>query len=741
MATTYYVDFSGGLNSNDGLSPASAWKDLFKVRNSNPQPGDTYLFKRGETWAGSQMYITASGTAAQPITYGAYGHANDDLPIISGITNIPLADDPANWTDLGTNIWTFSLAATPGRLFLDGNEFLRADSLHDVGIMDSQGAIGYWYYDTTTMLLHLFSNQNPANLYSDIVGSILFVSVSVFDANHMIFENLDLRGGSGASLGFNGCSNNEVRQCSLGHSANSGVLIIDATISSSSQASSHLSIHDNTFDSDFTFYYGLGSERGCGDGIKLFYGANNCTVSDNTFINWAHNAIELLGNKSGASGVNDNQFFGNIISAPDIPYAHPLGADGYDGLCQNNEFYKNDISNCRTASQINGNNNWVHHNIIRSMRNSPSKNTPTAHAFVLGIYGTGLVCKNNRYDHNLIIDTDESGFLVRGYGFPEQVQGNSIRNNILYETGQTPYNNEYSIGTGLVIYDTNLDGLGGNTYQNNLFYSSDINANAVFDQDNSMYYSASQFNDQNGMEGNIIEDNISGDPLFTDFMNNNYLPLDNSPAVNAGIDTGLSLDYVDNPRFVGLAPDIGPLETDVAGPLPIDWGNNWIEVIEDKQSIIYWETIMEYNSDYFIVERMHSNDQSWSTLGRVNSIGFSDQKTLYHFEDEQTLQGLSYYRVKQVDRNGQFDYSSIMSVKIENTTPYTLARIDHGTLQILSNLDKDWSNMNIRVIDYSGQTILHINGSNQVSINQLPSGMYFLILENDQDFEVFRFAK
>lgn len=139
--------------------------------------------------------------------------------------------------------------------------------------------------------------------------------------------------------------------------------------------------------------------------------------------------------------------------------------DGLPGKCQGNTFFRNYIEDCRTACQANGNNNHLHHNIIVGMRRSPSKNQPTAHAFIMGIYGSGLVSENNRFDHNLIIDTDESAFLIRGYGFPGQVQGHEIRNNIIYETGQAPYGNAYDVGTGLVIYDTNLDGVGGNTCQ------------------------------------------------------------------------------------------------------------------------------------------------------------------------------------------------------------------------------------------------------------------------------------
>ena len=740
FATTYYLDFSNGSNSNDGLSPATAWKDLFKIRAINPDPGDTFLFKRGEQWAGPQMYVTASGTAAQPITYSAYGSTGDALPIISSITTLTSSDNPSSWSEIMPNIWTLSLSTNPGRLFLDGVEYLRGSTLGDVGANDSEGVFGHWFYDADTELLHLYAAQNPTNLYSDIEGSSFFVSVSVFSADYMVFENLDLRGGFGSALGIYGGAEIEVKNCRLGHSANSGILLIDAVVGASSQASSNITIQNNTFNSNFTFFYGLGSERGCGDGIKLFYGVNNCTVSNNTFLNWAHNAIELLANNSSASGVTDNQFFDNNISAPDIPYAHPLGADGFLGLCQNNEFYRNTISACRTASQVNGNDNWVHHNIIKTMRNSPSKNAPTAYAFILGIYESGLVSQNNRFDHNLIIDTDEAGFLIRGYGLPGQVKGHVIRNNIIYETGQAPYNNAYNIGTGIVIYDTSMDGVGGNTYQNNLFYSSSPSADVVFNQDNSTYYSSSQFNAQNGVDGNTIEDNISGNPLFTDFVNSNYLPLDNSPAVNAGTDTGLAEDYSLNPRFIGAAPDIGPYETDVTGPLPIEWGNVWIELLENKHALIKWETLFEERVSYFQVERM-SEKEDWNSIGTLAVQGFGHQINRYLYTDKNVKSGISYYRIKQVDLDGHYEYSRVINLEIESKNRYTLTRRGQETLKILSSEIQDWSMIKISIIDYSGKLCCLSKGSSEVFVGNLPAGLYVIRIENGNNMEVLSFYR
>ncbi|MEO0732991.1 MAG: hypothetical protein AAFZ52_09160, partial [Bacteroidota bacterium] len=72
-ATDYYLDATNGSNANDGLSPATAWKDVFKIRTVAQQGGDRFLFKRGERWDDARVYVTASGTAGDPITYGAFG--------------------------------------------------------------------------------------------------------------------------------------------------------------------------------------------------------------------------------------------------------------------------------------------------------------------------------------------------------------------------------------------------------------------------------------------------------------------------------------------------------------------------------------------------------------------------------------------------------------------------------------------------------------------------------------------
>lgn len=73
-AATYYVDFAGGDNTADGLSPQAAWKHAPGDRNATDQPaaaklapGDTVVFRGGVAYHGS-ISLAASGEAGKPIT-------------------------------------------------------------------------------------------------------------------------------------------------------------------------------------------------------------------------------------------------------------------------------------------------------------------------------------------------------------------------------------------------------------------------------------------------------------------------------------------------------------------------------------------------------------------------------------------------------------------------------------------------------------------------------------------------
>ena len=68
----YFVDATGGNDSNAGTSPAAAWRTLAKVSSQTLAPGDVVAFERGDTFTGSAT-ISGGGTSTNPVTVTAYG--------------------------------------------------------------------------------------------------------------------------------------------------------------------------------------------------------------------------------------------------------------------------------------------------------------------------------------------------------------------------------------------------------------------------------------------------------------------------------------------------------------------------------------------------------------------------------------------------------------------------------------------------------------------------------------------
>src|SRR3989339_2159870 len=94
-ASTYYVS-NTGLDTNNGISESTPWQTISKVNATTFSPGDSILFKRGDTFYGS-ITVSQSGTAGNPITFSSYGSGSQ--PIITGFTDV------TEWTNLGNNIW------------------------------------------------------------------------------------------------------------------------------------------------------------------------------------------------------------------------------------------------------------------------------------------------------------------------------------------------------------------------------------------------------------------------------------------------------------------------------------------------------------------------------------------------------------------------------------------------------------------------------------------------------------
>jgi len=96
-----------------------------------------------------------------------------------------------------------------------------------------------------------------------------------------------------------------------------------------------------------------------------------------------------------------------------------------------------------------------------------------------------------------------------------------------------------------------------------------------------------------------------------------------------------------------------------------------------------------------------------------------------------------YYRLKQVDFDGNFQYSDIVAVNLNNETDIRI--FPNPTNNILSITGT--AKASIIIYDNQGRLIASKIQANNIDVSELVSGLYFVTIENGGTQKSFRFVK
>ncbi len=107
-------------------------------------------------------------------------------------------------------------------------------------------------------------------------------------------------------------------------------------------------------------------------------------------------------------------------------------------------------------------------------------------------------------------------------------------------------------------------------------------------------------------------------------------------------------------------------------PLPVVWLSFNAER-KNSDALLTWTTASEQNCSHFEVERSMSHDantNNYIKIGEVKGSGTTNQQNQYRFTDYSVQhKGTCYYRIKQVDFNGDYIYSRTVAVDFGSTSP------------------------------------------------------------------------
>ncbi|MEY3416967.1 MAG: hypothetical protein RL060_1078 [Bacteroidota bacterium] len=180
-----------------------------------------------------------------------------------------------------------------------------------------------------------------------------------------------------------------------------------------------------------------------------------------------------------------------------------------------------------------------------------------------------------------------------------------------------------------------------------------------------------------------------------------------------------------------------------ATPLPVDFVN--FKATKSNEQIHFtWVVSFEYNNEKFEIESsedgIHFNkNKEVLSQGNTNSV-----RTYETFIAIQSNTNSQYFRIKQVDLDGKFTYSKVITITDETETSlsiYPNPSIEDVLFYKLSTLTE---NTTISILSVNGHTISSTkvtSEAGEIAIQQLTNGIYFLQVQTESATMMERFVK
>ncbi len=196
----------------------------------------------------------------------------------------------------------------------------------------------------------------------------------------------------------------------------------------------------------------------------------------------------------------------------------------------------------------------------------------------------------------------------------------------------------------------------------------------------------------------------------------------------------------------------------IAEDSPGEFNNNQVLPVElayfiakeaKNQALICWKTLAEINNAFFEIQRS-DNGFDFEVIARVSGAGNSSNPIVYKYIDSQ-FQHTSFYRLRQVDHDGNASFSPISLLKKTKTKPKRFIVSPNPfshKIEINSRANDHFIDLEAWVFSIQGEKLLETKGDlvkikdeiNQY-LGKLPTGMYVLEIETDRQREKHKLLK
>ena len=172
----------------------------------------------------------------------------------------------------------------------------------------------------------------------------------------------------------------------------------------------------------------------------------------------------------------------------------------------------------------------------------------------------------------------------------------------------------------------------------------------------------------------------------------------------------------------------------ITSPLPVTLTSFTVKA-ELHTALLKWTTIAETNSDRFQIERS-IDGKNWLMIGIVAAMNESNLQSNYFYQDINPMNGENLYRLKMIDQDEAFAFSSIQSTiflsENDNLIVYPNPVVDKLKIQNTFFTKNRKQIRNVKITDVNGQvnnSFKIING--EIDVQQLNNGVYILSTTNE----------
>jgi hypothetical protein len=142
---------------------------------------------------------------------------------------------------------------------------------------------------------------------------------------------------------------------------------------------------------------------------------------------------------------------------------------------------------------------------------------------------------------------------------------------------------------------------------------------------------------------------------------------------------------------------------------------------DDATVALQWRTEKEVNNDYFEIEHAGA-DFLFHKIGQIMGAGISEDIVTYNFAHLTPSSGVNYYRLKQVDWDGKYTYSSAISIDFDGDKTMQM-RPNPATQGDVVQFSKKVTG---QVVNNMGTVVLELHDVDHFHAGQIPPGIYII---------------